>query len=91
MNTFKRLVYAQNEEDAVRAYDAFRFDEIVRKYALLQSHVTRLWTRRQEWCMAYRTDLPLRGTHTTAIMEAGFRITKDIIFERVKAYNVVEV
>lgn len=32
----------------------------------------------------------VRGNHTNNVAEAGIRILKDIVFGRVKAYNIVQ-
>ena len=50
-----------------------------------------LWLRRSEWAVCYKSQLPVRGNNTNNLSEAGVRILKEIVFSRVKAYNVVEI
>jgi len=42
---------------------------------------------RQEWCLAYRTDVLNRGHNTNNYAEATFHVIKDIILTRLKAFN----
>ena len=45
---------------------------------------------RTEWALSYRLDRPTRGNFTNNYAEAGIRVLKEIIFGRVKAYNLVQ-
>jgi len=56
-------------------------------YEQFTSHVEKLWERKEEWCMAYRLDIINRGNNTNNYAEATFRVLKDIILTRLKAYN----
>ena len=49
-----------------------------------------MWSRRSEWALCYRSGLPVRDNNTNNISEAGVRILKEIVFSRVKAYNLAE-
>ena len=40
--------------------------------------------------MAYRCNLRLRGNHTQNFVESMFRMVKDVIFQRAKAFNLVQ-
>ena len=40
--------------------------------------------------ICYRTHLLVRGNHTNNYAEAGVRIVKELIFNRVKAYNIIQ-
>ena len=48
------------------------------------------WTRRKEWAVCFRDQAALRGTNTNNYAESGIRILKDLVFRRVKAYNLVQ-
>ena len=50
-------------------------------------HVAKLYERKEEWVMACRSDIINRGHNTNNYAEATFRIVKDIILTRLKAYN----
>ena len=47
--------------------------------------------RRQEWEICYRDSTSTRGINTNNYAEAGIRILKDIVFQRIRAYNLVQV
>ncbi len=42
------------------------------------------------WAICYRKHLLVRGNHTNNYAEAGIRIVKDLVFNWVKAYNIVQ-
>ena len=44
----------------------------------------------QEWAMAYRSYLCMRGKHINNYSEISVRILKDRVFERTRAYNLVQ-
>ena len=48
------------------------------------------WAKRHQWALCFRASLPIRGNHTNNYSEAGMKILKELIFSRVKAYNIVE-
>ena len=90
MSKTKELVYARSEFMLEQSYKQFKESEIVTKYpnymALLQSQ----WSRRREWAICYRTHLLTRGNQANNYAEAGIRIVKELVFHRVKAYNIVQ-
>ncbi|KAL3176460.1 hypothetical protein MRX96_010256 [Rhipicephalus microplus] len=45
--------------------------------------------RQEEWVQLYRLDVLTRGHNTNNIAEATIRVLKDIILNRVKAFNAV--
>ena len=53
-------------------------------------HVDTYWERRQEWAICYRDSTSTRGINTNNYAEAGIRILKDIVFQRIRAYNLVQ-
>lgn len=64
--------------------------EIGKKYPKYISYVAGHWGRRKEWALCFRKHLLVRGNHTNNYSEAGIRILKELIFNRVKAYNHVQ-
>ena len=60
------------------------------KYPQLAKCLEQFWKRRNEWAISYRIDLMTRDNHTNNYAEAGMRILKEIVFGRVKAYNLVQ-
>lgn len=45
--------------------------------------------RKEEWVSLFRQDLLMRGHQTNNYSEATIRILKDVILQRIKAYNLV--
>ena len=86
----KELVYAKSEKQLLSLYKQFRSCELLHIYPQFLQHMETLWPRRREWAWSYRETLPIRGNHTNNIAEAGIRIVKDIVFGRIKAYNLVQ-
>ena len=73
------------------AYDSFVASKIVSKYPHLLKYFEGLRSRKSEWALALRKHLMLRGNNTKNISEAGIRILKEIIFQRVQAFNLVQI
>ena len=91
---FKALVYAESDAEYDEAKAALEEDEIVAKYPQYLRHLERRYfPRHEEWSISvrYRDQLPTHGCNTSNIVERSFRVEKDNVFNRTKAYNVVEV
>lgn len=58
------------------------------KYINYLNYVEKLWKRNTEWCLCFRSKLPISGNNTNNIVEALIRIFKDIVLERCKAFNI---
>jgi len=71
-------------------YTQFKKCEIVKKYPNYLKLIESQWSRKQEWAICYRTHLLTRGNQTNNYAEAGIRIVKELVFQRVKAYNIVQ-
>lgn len=50
----------------------------------------RYWERQEEWALYHRTGTLTRGNNTNNFAEAAMRVLKDKVFERVKAFNLVQ-
>ena len=87
----KEMVFAENTENLQDAYDNFVASKIVSKYPHLLKYFEGFWSRKSEWALALRKHLMLRGNNTKNISEAGIRILKEIIFQRVQAFNLVQI
>lgn len=86
----KSLVFAESDEKLLRLYSGFVNSDIGKKYPKYLTYVNTHWSRRKEWAVCYRKHLLVRDNHTNNYAEAGFRILKDLIFNRIKAYNIVQ-
>ena len=90
LSLVKVLVYATSEDELETAYVQLQKDNVAVKYSKYISYCDRLYKRKEEWALCFRQFLPLRGNNTNNYAEAAMRILKDKIFERVRAYNVVQ-
>ena len=90
INKTKCLVYADSEAVLLRLFDDFQKCNVVNRYPHFLSYVKSQWGRRKEWALCYRKHLLVRGNQTNNYAEAGMRILKDLVFSRVKAYNLVQ-
>ena len=86
----KQLVYAKSESQLISLYSEFQKCKLVKKYPQYLTYIQSHWSCRKEWALCYRTHLLVRGNHTNNYAEAGVRIVKKLIFNRVKAYNIIQ-
>ena len=86
----KVLVYADTESQLFHFYDQFQINDVVKKYPHYLQYIKCQWDRRKEWALCYRKHLLVRGNQTNNYAEAGIRILKDLVFSRVKAYNLLQ-
>ncbi len=86
----KSLVYAKSEFLLQEQYGSFRKHPTVQKYPNFLQYIQSLYTQRKDWALAYRIGIPVRGNHTNNYSEASIGILKELIFSRIKAYNLVQ-
>ena len=87
----KELAYAEEEDKLEELYSKMKHCEVAKCYPQFLSHMELLWPRKKEWAHCYRRRILLRGNHTNNYSEAGMKILKELIFSRVKSYNMVQV
>ena len=93
INLVKKLVYAKTTEDYTRHVDEMKENEKYKKYQKFCSHVEeKILPRHREWSLKerYENKLPTHNQNTTNFVEYSFRMTKDIQFSRLKAYNLTD-
>ena len=90
MNLVRKLVYAKKETDLNADYQQFTSNATVKRYPNFMTHIEGYWKRRNEWAVCFRSGETMRGINTNNYAESGIRILKDIVFKRVKAYNLVQ-
>ena len=81
------MVYAGNEQLLTQYYNELleKTPESI-KYPSFLQHIRSLWEKKAH---CYRATLPILGNHTNNYAEAGIKILKELVFSRVKAYNLV--
>ena len=92
-NLVKRAVYARSNEEFDEAIETMEENDIYEKYENFKNHFeTNILPRQKEWAIKERINkkLPTHGQNTTNYVEYSFRVTKDIQFSRLKAYNLVD-
>ncbi|KAL3187606.1 hypothetical protein MRX96_025096 [Rhipicephalus microplus] len=85
MSAFQLVMYADTAEKleaATAELKALQHDAFV-------SRVLTFLRRQEEWVQLYRLDVLTRGHNTNNFAEATIRVLKDIILNRVKAFNAV--
>ncbi|KAK3928292.1 Proepiregulin [Frankliniella fusca] len=88
---FKKLVSCKSETDFEENYQQILSNDIWLKNNIALNHLKKdLIPRAREWALCHRQDLILRGNNTTNYTESSFRQLKDLIFERLKAFNLVQ-
>ena len=92
MGIVRQMVYSHTEKELEEHYAKLTDpDEIIPgMYANVSNRATIHWESRHKWALNYRTKMVTRGHNTNNIAEAGIRIVKDLVFERIKAYNWVQ-
>lgn len=88
INLFRKVMYATNEDECIKEMDNLKMDTCSSKYINYLNYVEKLRKRNTEWCLCFRSKLPIRGNNTNNIVEASIRIFKDIVLERCKAFNM---
>lgn len=86
---FKRVLYAENEEDFKSQYESLLEDEIASMYPNFIKYISAVHEECESWALCYRADLPLRGNNTNNYCEAQFMVIKDDVLNRQKEVNVV--
>lgn len=90
LNLFRGVIYAKSLEDMNRKEEELLNDSIATLYKdTYIKHVTRILLRKEECCMALRLNIQNMRHNTNNYAEATFRILKDIILTRLKAYNAI--
>ena len=90
MKMIKALVYSKSEIELKGLYGKLKSNEIAIRYPHFLQHIQSLWPRRHDWALCYRRAYLTRGNHTNNYAEAGIKIVKDLIFSRIKAYNLTQ-
>ena len=93
MNFMKKIVYAENTQEYNEYVDARKNDHTYNKYVNFKKHMEeKVLPRFSEWSLKERLEkkLPTHNQNTTNYVEYSFRMTKDVQFSRLKAYNLTD-
>ncbi len=89
----KELVYSRSMSELEQRYSGLMKetpDSFTIKYPNLAVRFEQFWYRKTEWALSYRVEQMMRGNHTNNYAEAGMRIIKELVFGRVKAFNLTQ-
>ena len=90
MKAVKALVFAESEEVVMAKYEDLQLLDTYKQHPHFAKYFDATWHRRREWATSYRLGLLTRGNNTNNYAEVGFRIFKDIICQRTKAFNLIQ-
>ena len=90
MNLVRKLVYARKETELNTEYEQFTSNTVAKQYPNFMAHMEGYWKRRKDWAICFRNSETMRGINTNNYAESGIRILKDIVFNRIKAYNLIQ-
>ena len=90
INKTKSLVYVESDSMLFRLCDELKKCSVVNRYPNYLSYVQNQWDRRKEWALCYQKHMLVRGNQTNNYAEVGMQILKDLVFRRVKVYNLVQ-
>ena len=82
----KQLVYAPSEQ----ALTEIKCEVDKSPFQTFKKRLGDYWQQRKEWAVCFRKNFPTQGNYTNLYSEASIRIRKDILFQRNKAWNVVQ-
>ena len=83
MTKFKRIVYAELEEECEEEFNDL-IETFGNKYPNLRSYLEDVFEIRERWCLCFRSGLTLRGNNTNNYVEAQFLVLKDNVLNRIK-------
>ena len=90
----KKMVFSKSQEDLEERYQSFikcdHADSYGKKYPNLVKNLEVFWERRSEWALSFRMEMIFRNNHTNNYAEAAIRVLKEMIFGRMKAYNLIQ-
>ena len=87
---FKRLVYAEDENNLIQTFNTLKEKEIFKMNPKIMKYAVQLFETRELWALCYRKNILIRGHNTNNFSEATMRILKEKIFDRKRAYNLVQ-
>lgn len=94
MQLVKNLVFTESEESLTNIYQSLTNSDddesYASKYPQFVKHLEAFWERRQEWALSFRITKTFRNNHTNNYAEASVRIIKEVVFGRVKAFNLIQ-
>ena len=89
----RKLVYSETQEDFNEEFEEMSSNPTFLKYPNYSKHMNEnILPRKDEWSLMFRIQgqLPTNNVNCSNYCEVSFRITKDLKFNRNRAYNQLE-
>ena len=93
LNLFRAVLYADTADGRATKLEELYADNTMLKYPLYQKHLEEnTLPKMGAWSLATRVieNLPTSNNNTNNLVETSFRYTKDIQFNRLRAFNLVD-
>ena len=90
---FRKVLYADTPDQLADRLEDLYSSPVVFKYPQYQKHLIKnTFPKISAWNLAHRKtqNLPTSGQNTNNMVESSFRYTKDIQFNRLKAFNLAD-
>lgn len=85
---FRDIMY-DIENDIKENMKNFKKDKLVMKYKNYKKYIEEQWfSVSHQWALVYRLKLPLHGMNTNNATEAAIKLSKEQVFQRIKAFNI---
>ena len=84
------MVYANFVLELETLHNNFFTNKVVFHYLKFKRYMEKWWHKWLECTLCHRKSLLVRGNHTNNVAEVGICILMDIVFGRIKAYNIVQ-
>ena len=93
LQMMRKLVYSETQEDFDSEFEEMSNDPTFLKYPNYSKHMNEnILPRKDEWSLMFRisSKLPTNNVNCSNYCEVSFRITKDLKFNRNRAFNQLE-
>ena len=90
---FRNVLYAQTDEELSDRLEELYADDTVHKYSQFYQHLLKhTFPKMKAWSIQRRISekLPTSSNNTNNLVETSFRYVKDIMFNRLRAFNLTE-
>ena len=84
----KTMLYSTSEDQLDTVFQQAVSKSVVQQHPKVLRHLQSLYSRRSEWALCCRLDLPVRSNNTNNYCESAMRVMKDKVLQRTKAFNV---
>ena len=84
----KDMLYAPSENELETIFKNAISKCLVKQHPKVLSPLESLYKQRPEWALCCRSKLPIHGNNTNNFCEGAMHITKYMVLQRTKAFNI---